>query len=106
MQEAYQAGELAYLSETAEQVIPELRRLYRRLYEVMCERKMRNQNPLGLEPLVLNFGGIDYRLEYAQYRLRSYCAGKTDRLEELEEKIIGGLNKTWRKAKDYMQTNQ
>lgn len=105
LQGAYQDGNIEYLSETAKKTIPELRKLYRRLYEVMLERKMKNNNPLGLEPFSINFGGLDYRLEYAQYRLNAYCEGKIDRLEELEEKIIGGLNKTWRKAKDYMKTN-
>ena len=104
MQREYKANNKKYLSETAEKTIPELQKLYKQFYEVFGENWLRMNKPFGYEVFAQRFGGIDLRLSYAQKRLLEYCEGKTDRIEELEEKIVTGLNKTWRYANNYMNT--
>ena len=104
LQREYKANNKKYLSETAEKTIPELQKLYKRFYEVFGENWLRVNKPFGYEVFAQRFGGIDLRLSYAQKRLLEYCEGKTDRIEELEEEIVTGLNKTWRYANNYMNT--
>ncbi len=104
LQREYKANNKKYLSETAEKTIPELQKLYKQFYEVFSENWLKVNKPFGYEIFAQRFGGIDVRLEYTKKRISEYCEGKIDRIEELEEEIAVGLNRTWRYANDYMNT--
>ncbi|MBP3359794.1 MAG: family 20 glycosylhydrolase [Clostridia bacterium] len=105
LQKEYKADNREYLNETAEKAIPELQKLYKQFYAAFSENWLAVNKPFGYEVFAQRFGGIEFRLVYTQEQLRKYCAGEIERIEELDEEIITGLNKPWRYANSYMNTN-
>ena len=57
--------------------------------------------PFGVERTTTLFGGMDLRLDYAAKKLEAYCMGNIETIEELDEDIAEGINKTWRRPVDY-----
>ena len=52
-----------------------------------------------------HFGAIDYRLSYTIEIIQKYLDGSIPKILELEEEVLGGMNKTWSTKNDYMYVN-
>lgn len=105
LQREYKAKNDNYLLKTANETIPCLQKLYKEFYKVFSDNWHQNYKPFGFEVYAQRFGGIDIRLDYTADKLNAFVGGKIDTIEELDEKIADGLNKTWRYANSYMNTN-
>ena len=105
LQKEYRASNTNYLLNIAEKVIPELREKYKEFYKFFSANWHNNYKPFGFEVYAQRFGGMDIRLEYAADCIKEFCTGTRDKIEELDENIVTGLNKPWRYANNYMNTN-
>lgn len=104
LQKEYKADNKQYLLTLAKDKIPALRVKYKEFYKLFADTWRSNYKPFGFEVYAQRFGGIDIRLEYTIERLNEYCNGISDKIEELDEDIIQGINKPWRYARDFMNT--
>ena len=59
--------------------------------------------PFGFEIHTSHFGGVILRLEDTARILLDFAEGRRDRIEELEEPVLAGINGTWRGADSYMR---
>ena len=81
--------------------MPALQKLYKEFYVVFMTNWHEKYKPFGVERTTTLFGGMDLRLEYAAKKLEAYCTGKLDTVEELDEAVVKGINKTWRRPIEY-----
>ncbi|MDR2759552.1 MAG: beta-N-acetylhexosaminidase [Spirochaetaceae bacterium] len=82
---AYKAGDKSALRFLAETAIPGLIRRTEELRRFNRDYWMAHIKPLGWEVLDLRYGALLARLDTAAYRIKSWLAGKTSVIEELEE---------------------
>lgn len=104
LQKEYQKGNIEYMKNLCENVLPGLIEYYREFYNEFSLGWQKNYKAFGFEVYAQRFGGIEYRLKYAIERIEEYICGKSSSIEELEEKIQKGLNRTWKYANSYMNT--
>lgn len=100
---AYARGNKAWMTQTAEETIPALLEDYREFYELFRQEWAQNHKPFGFETHTARFGGLLLRLEDVARILLDYAEGRLDRIEELEEPVLTGINGTWRGADQYMR---
>ncbi len=94
----YLAGNRDYLRQAAEEEIPLLRADYRRYYDLYAPRWYAYHKPFNFQKFPLRFGGMDLRLENIASILMDYVEGRTNRIEELDEERLTGLNVSWKNA--------
>lgn len=99
---AYKAGDRAFITRAAEVLLPALIGEFDSFYEMFYALWKRSYKGFGLEMYTHDFGGAMLRLKDTARVLRSYLAGETDRIEELETETITGINKTWRSSASYI----
>lgn len=90
---AYKAGDKATLRNIAENILPDLKQRVCALQSRHRELWYDIYKPLGWEAEELRYGILLARIDSVLYRLSQFLDGKTDKLEELEEKrltITGG----------------
>lgn len=97
----YDKGNKAYLENAYQNTLPALQKLYKEFYVVFMTNWHEKYKPFGVERTTTLFGGMDLRLEYAAKKLEAYCTGKLDTVEELDEAVVKGINKTWRRPIEY-----
>ena len=88
LRKAYQADDREALARIAEQDFPVIRQNLQRFFEAFRAMWLRENKSFGLELQEQRFGGLLYRMEICQARLRAYLSGELDRIEELEEKSL------------------
>lgn len=91
----YKAGNMKYITELAQNVVPQLQQYYRDFYSIYKEHWLKFYKPVGFEDTIGHFGAIDYRLTYMIDTLNKYIDGNISVIDELEEEVIGGINQTW-----------
>lgn len=82
---AYDCGELAFLKQAEEEILPEVIRrtgIFRNCLEAQW---MKENKPFGFEVQDQRLGGLTQRLKTAQNRLRQYLDGQLTDIPELEE---------------------
>ena len=101
---AYQAKDMEWMTRTAYRTIPELLEHYREFYGLFRAQWEEGNKPFGFEIHTGHFGGLLLRLEDTARILQEFAQGRRERIEELEEPILAGINGTWRGAGSYMST--
>lgn len=104
LQDAYKNDDRDYLKKTADETFPALEALYAQFYGMFKGYWRADYKPFGFEAYAQRFGGVMMRLSDASEIIHDYLDGKTDRIEELEQEVIKGINKSWRGASNYMVT--
>lgn len=84
---AYRRGDKAELLSLAEKRIPAAGKAVCRYAEKFSEQWLTDNKPFGLEVHEARLGALRYRLERCGKRLLDYLAGKTEKIEELEEDV-------------------
>ena len=87
LRKAYQAADEKALSTIAEE-FPVIRQYMRDFFEAFCDMWQRENKAFGLEVHQQRFGGLLYRMEECEVRLRKYINGEISCIEELEEKSL------------------
>lgn len=82
---AYKDGDLAFLEQAADVLLPELSSLYKALEELHCSEWMRTYKPFGYEVICARYGGQIMVNKSICRRLSAYAAGEISKLEELEQ---------------------
>lgn len=100
---AYALRDMAWMRQTAEETIPGLLRNYREFYSLFRAEWEEGNKPFGFEIHTSHFGGVILRLEDTVRILLDFAEGRRDRIEELEEPVLAGINGTWRDADSYMR---
>ena len=101
LKKEYDRKNQEYLKKVYEQIFPELSGLYKEFYRVFMENWHEKYKPFGVERTTGLFGGMQLRLEYAEKKLEAYCQGRIHTIEELDQEVVTGINKTWRRPIDY-----
>ena len=100
---AYETGDKTELARIALADIPELSKLYQNFYNEFKKVWLDTNKIFGFEKFQHRFGGMNMRFEFVSERLLDYAEGRTDKIDELCEEVIKGINKTWRDFADYSQ---
>ena len=82
---AYQKGDRAELSRLAKDVLPELQRRMRALWQAHRLSFFEEYRPVGWEVLDIRYGGAMARLDTTAMRLADYLEGRVESIAELEE---------------------
>ncbi|MBQ2986763.1 MAG: beta-N-acetylhexosaminidase [Tyzzerella sp.] len=85
LRRAYQTGDRDELKCIVEQEFPIIRQDMKRFFEAFRVLWMHENKPFGLEVQEQRFGGLLYRMEACEARLKSYLMGEQNVIEELEE---------------------
>ena len=104
LRRAYKAGDRAFIERTASELLPELGDCYAEFCTLFLRYWRENYKPFGLEHVTVYLGGARQRVSDAITILRDYLDGKTERIDELEEEVLPGVNATWRGPDSYMST--
>ena len=86
--EAYQGGDRDALKMLATKDYTEVIRRLRALHKTFRTQWYTDYKTCGFDVQERRFGGTILRMESCRERLLDYCAGKVDRIEELEVKIL------------------
>lgn len=105
LRDKYKSGDKEYLKNIADVTIPKLTKLYRKFYDIFKNISFASYKKNGFEIVHIRIGGILMRLEYAAGVLNDYVDGNTDIIEELENEIVSGINKTWCSPEHYLSTS-
>ena len=96
IRKAYKDGDRLTLSKIAEYDLPECIERTRRFHRAFRNQWFEVNKATGFEVQEARLGGVILRTESCLERLRDYIAGKTDRIEELEDDVLsndqGGMN--------------
>ncbi len=101
----YKSGNKEYLCSLASDTLPNLQKLYREFYDVFKTQWLEIKKSNVIENYMRHFGAIDYRLSYTIEIIQKYLDGSIPKILELEEEVLGGMNKTWSTKNDYMYVN-
>lgn len=85
---AYDSRDLSTLKEICEKVIPNLLQNLGSMHTSRESLWFADSKPFGYELLDIRLGGIKTRLESCCRRLQSFLEGRTEKLEELEQKRL------------------
>ena len=85
---AYSEGDKKQLKYLANKVYPLVIKRIKKFYKAQREYWYLENMQNGFEVEDVRFGGLIKRLENCRALLKAYCAGKIDRLAELEQKIV------------------
>lgn len=61
-----------------------------------------NSKAQGFERFPIFFGGMERRFMYVQEVLGKYINQEIDKIEELEEEVLCGINTSWKEAPAYL----
>lgn len=96
IRKAYKDGDKVTLSKIAEYDLPECIERTRRFHRAFRNQWFEVNKATGFEVQEARLGGVILRTESCLERLRDYIAGRTDRIEELEDDVLsndqGGMN--------------
>ena len=101
LRKAYQSGDRETLRVIVEQDCPIIRERMKKFFESFREMWLRENKAFGLEVHQQRAGGLLYRMEECEKRIKEYLSGEITKIEELEEqslvKIAGSEGKsfTW-----------
>lgn len=87
LRKAYQAGDKKVLGAIVEE-FPIIRQRMRSFFDAFRDMWLRENKPFGLEVQQQRFGGLLYRMEECEARLRKNISGELSCIEELEEKSL------------------
>lgn len=85
LRKAYQSGDREGLTRIAEQNFPNIKQDLQDFFDVFCEMWLQENKPFGLEVQEQRFGGLLYRMDRCERRLRAYLNGEIEMIDELEE---------------------
>ena len=85
---AYKEGDKKQLKYLANKVYPLVIKRIKKFYKTFREYWYLENMQNGFEVMDVRFGGLIQRLNSCRTLLNEYCAGKRERLAELEQKII------------------
>lgn len=88
IRKAYKAGDKATLQTIVEEDLPRTRQAMKEFAEAFRTLWLTENKPFGLEVQEQRFGGMMYRMETCENRLRDYLAGKSACIEELEAESL------------------
>lgn len=88
LRKAYQSKDTATLSAILEQDFAAIKQDLKAFYEAFRFMWLKENKPFGLEVQEQRFGGLLYRMETCENRLRAYLNGEVNKLDELEEQIL------------------
>lgn len=92
---AYKNKDMAKLSEIYQKTMPEIIEMYKSLMKNVVGLWLKYAKPFGVEELQFRFAGFIHRLEYQMDKIRRYCTGDIDVIEELEEEVLRSERATW-----------
>lgn len=100
---AYDRGDRQEIGRIAERDIPETIARVRDFFDTFEKQWRRENKPFGFETQCQRIGGLLYRLEYVQGRLREYLAGGATSIPELEEeRLMPNVNRNNPSEDDYL----
>ena len=99
---AYAARDMIRLEKIAKRDIPRLKKHYAAFHALFVENWKKTAKPFGMEAYSADMGGIIQRLQDAAEIILDFVNGNIDRIEEMEEKTLPGINKTWQVPHSYM----
>ena len=85
---AYEAGDKAELKRLAENEYIEVKKRLSAFIKAFEKQWMADNKPHGFDVQEMRLGALLYRLDSCRRRILSYVNGKTDRIEELDEKLL------------------
>ncbi len=85
---AYLAGDKDTLRKIADERIPEILVRFDRFEDTFREQWYKENKTFGFDVQELYMGGAKERMRTAAKRLRAWCDGKVDRIEELEQPVL------------------
>lgn len=88
LQKAYKSNDKAVLENAVSVELPELMKDLKLLQETHRDLWMEMNNPVGWEIFDTRYGGVMMRIDTAIKRLKDYCSGKIERIEELEQEKL------------------
>lgn len=103
LRKEYKTGNKDYLKNLLENTIPKLKKYYKEFYEEYKNNWMEIKKPHNFERFSMYFGAVDYRLSYMEETINKYLNGSIDKISELDEEVIGGMNLTWITKEDYLR---
>lgn len=102
LKKAYKAGDREYLERAAHRILPEIIEFFDEFYALFKTYWHKDYKVLDIMMYTHDMGGARLRLSDSIETLRNYLDGKDSKIEELEEEILNGINKTWRRPHDYI----
>ncbi len=88
LRKAYQGNDIETLKCIAEIEMPNIQANMKQFFAAFRMMWLKENKPFGLEIQEQRFGGLLYRMEMCEQRLKDYLAGKVDRVDELEEESL------------------
>ncbi|MCI8331769.1 MAG: beta-N-acetylhexosaminidase [Clostridiales bacterium] len=88
IRKAYKAGDKETLLAIANERIPEILNRFELYEDAFRDQWYYENKTLGFEVQEIYMGGAKERLRSAAQRLKDYCAGKYDKIEEVEQPVL------------------
>lgn len=88
LRRAYQTDDRETLGKITEQELPIIKQDLKVFFEAFRTMWLKENKPFGLEVQEQRFGGLLYRMETCEARLRAYLKGEVDKIEELDEDCL------------------
>ncbi len=98
---AYKNGDKETARRIAQQDIPAIVRDMESFYRIFRAKWRKENKPFGWEKYPIRFAGLAARLKDVGEILLDWADGSIDRIEELDEKRVSGINVTWQTAAFY-----
>lgn len=102
LRNAYDNDDREYLKKVCESDLQSLKEKYKTMYEEFKTRWLKHYKPQGFERYPARFGGMMLRFDYVAETIKKYLDGDIEKILELEEKPISGINVTWNEAAQYI----
>ena len=105
--EAYHAKDRVALTELAEERIEAVRALVEEFRQVFRAQWLRESKAFGFDVMDIRIGGVLAQMETAQFLLREYLTGRSERIEALEaERLPYGFDENVRADGDTILLNR
>ena len=92
---AYENGDKEYLRQAAEKDIPEFVKDMYTFMELFKKEWLRDKKSMGIEVVLIRLAGAAAQAHLRAQQITSYLNGETDKILELEEKLIEDKEKVW-----------
>ena len=88
LRKAYADKDTDYLSQVAENILPDLKERYISLKNVHKKQWDSVYKPFGFEVISFRYGGLISRTDDYKEAIEKYLSGETEKIAELEETVL------------------